>query len=125
MSEIKLLPCPFCGGEAVIYHQSSKYTNRDGNFVHCMECGCRTKLFECYGNTTKTHEDTKQEAIEAWNTRKPMEQIVERLEEELKLSDIEKERCIRENPLQFDEAKGYSTGISNAIDFVKEEGGIE
>jgi hypothetical protein len=57
--------------------------------------------------------------------RKPFERVLQRLEEELKLSDIEKERCIRENPLQFDEAKGYSTGISNAIDFVKEEGGIE
>lgn len=57
--------------------------------------------------------------------RKPMERIKERLEEEFELSEAEKERCIKENPLQFDSAKGYSVGISNAIDFVKEEGGIE
>lgn len=65
----KLKPCPFCGGEAVMYHQSSKYTDYDGNFVHCLECGCRTKLFECLGNTGKTHADTKKEAGNAWNSR--------------------------------------------------------
>ena len=65
----ELLPCPFCGGEAVMYHQSSKYTDYDGNFIHCRECGCRTKLFECFGNTGKTHSDTKREALEVWNTR--------------------------------------------------------
>ena len=121
MSEIKLLPCPFCGGEAVIYHQSSKYTNRDGNYVHCMECGCRTKLFECYGNTTKTHEDTKQEAIEAWNTRKSMERIVERLEE--KLSDTNFEKATQECNESY--VDGLSMGYAGAIGICKEEGGIE
>lgn len=66
----KLKPCPFCGGEAVLYHQSSKYTDKDGNYVHCMECGARTKLFECFGGTGKTHNDTKEEAKTAWNKRK-------------------------------------------------------
>lgn len=66
---IELNPCPFCGGEAVMFHQSSKYTDYDGNYVHCLECGCRTKLFECLGNTGKTHSDTKREAKLAWNKR--------------------------------------------------------
>ncbi len=66
---IELNPCPFCGGEAVVYHQSSKYATCDGNYVHCFECGCRTKLFECFGNTGKTHDDTEKEAIESWNQR--------------------------------------------------------
>ena len=69
----ELLPCPFCGGEAVMYHQSSKYTDYDGNYIHCLECGCRTKLFECLGTTGKTHKDTKAEAIKVWNTRTPKE----------------------------------------------------
>ena len=112
MSEIKLLPCPFCGGDNLGFYHNHLF--RDGYEVRC---------YDCHFGLQESR--TKQEAIEAWNTRKPMERIIERLEEELKLSDIEKERCIRENPLQFDEAKGYSTGISNAIDFVKEEGGIE
>ena len=68
MNELK--PCPFCGGEPMLYHQSSKYTDYDGNYVYCMNCGCRTKLFECFNGTGKTHEDTKVEAIEAWNRRK-------------------------------------------------------
>ena len=68
MNELK--PCPFCGGEPMLYHQSSKYTDYDGNYVYCMNCGCRTKLFECFNGTGKTHEDTKAEAIESWNRRK-------------------------------------------------------
>lgn len=52
----------------------------------------------------------------------PVESIVERLEEELKLSDKEKERCVKENPLQFDVAKGYANGIYNAIEIVKAGG---
>lgn len=47
--------------------------------------------------------------------------IIEKLEEELKLADKEKERCIKENHLQFDYAKGYSNGVANAIEIVKRE----
>ena len=66
----ELKPCPFCGGEAVLYHQSSKYTEHDGDFVYCFRgCGGRTKLFECYNGTVKTHKETEQEAIAAWNRR--------------------------------------------------------
>ena len=49
------------------------------------------------------------------------EKIIEKLEEELKLADREKERCARENPLQFDSAKGYAHGVGNAIEIVKQE----
>ena len=49
-----------------------------------------------------------------------IEKILERLESELKLADKEKERCSRENPLQFDTAKGYVNGISNTIEIVQE-----
>ena len=50
--------------------------------------------------------------------------VIKELREELNLSDAEKERCARENPLQFDSAKGYANGIANAIEIV-EKGGIE
>lgn len=46
------------------------------------------------------------------------EAVMAELENELKLADEEKERCSRENPLQFDTAKGYATGISNAIEII-------
>ena len=49
------------------------------------------------------------------------EKIIEKLEEELKLADEEKLRCERENPLQFDSAKGYAHGVGNAIEIVKQE----
>ena len=51
------------------------------------------------------------------------EKVIEELREELNLSDAEKERCARENPLQFDSAKGYANGIANAIEIV-EKGGL-
>lgn len=57
-------------------------------------------------------------------SRKPMERIIERLRDELHLSDEEKRRCVAENMLQFDSAKGYANGIYNAIEIVKEEGGM-
>ena len=50
------------------------------------------------------------------------EKVVEQLESELRLADKEKERCARENPLQFDSAKGYAMGLSNAIEIVKAGG---
>ena len=49
------------------------------------------------------------------------EKIIEKLEEELKLADKEKERCIKENHLQFDSAKGYSNGVADAVEIVKQE----
>lgn len=52
------------------------------------------------------------------------EKVIKELREELNLSDAEKERCARENLLQFDSAKGYANGIANAIEIV-EKGGIE
>ena len=45
--------------------------------------------------------------------------VLERLKRELKLADDEKSRCIKENPMQFDEAKGYARGIAVAIEIVK------
>ena len=66
MSEIKLLPCPFCGGEAELSLFLGNY------HVTCTKC--LGAIFPARGML-------KGEAIEAWNTRKPMERIVERLEE--------------------------------------------
>ena len=45
--------------------------------------------------------------------------IIEKLENELYLADKEKERCSRENPLQFDSAKGYANGVANIIEIIK------
>ena len=54
----KLKPCPFCGGEALIY-TNTIIKNLPTYSVYCSECYART-----YGMY-----DTKEQAIENWNRR--------------------------------------------------------
>lgn len=66
MSELKLKPCPFCGGKAV--KTAFSWGNIcDEYTVKCTECGVGTKVLK------------SDEAVKAWNTRKPIDDIVERL----------------------------------------------
>ena len=60
-------------------------------------------------------------AIEALEKMAGIERALERLEEEGRLADEEKERCARKAQLQFDRAVGYANGIFNAIKTIKEE----
>ena len=46
----ELLPCPFCGGEALPIY--------GGKRIMCLDCSLNTKLYK-----------TADEAIAAWNTR--------------------------------------------------------
>lgn len=57
--------------------------------------------------------------IEEQSTVYDLGGVLDCLEEELCLADKEKERCIKENPMQFDEVKGYARGIATAIEIVK------
>ena len=52
MTETKLKPCPFCGGEAYIDVYDDKL------YARCQGCESMTALY-----------DDNQEAIDAWNTR--------------------------------------------------------
>lgn len=72
----------------------------------------------------KNIRDTAQELIDNQPTAFDKGKVIEELRAELNLSNAKKERCARENPLQFDSAKGYVNGIANAIEIV-EKGGIE
>lgn len=47
------------------------------------------------------------------------ESVVAELEKEYDLADKEKARCMEENFLQYDEAKGYASGIDAAISIVR------
>ena len=111
MSEIKLLPCPFCGGEAEFYRATIKSNGGwcDSVVVRCKECEARTN--RVLYNKQKHGEDGEyKEASEVWNTRKPMERIVERLED------------LRAKPTET----VYDTIlVGSVIEIVKEEGGIE
>ena len=99
MSEIKLLPCPFCGYDyAQIEHDKEGWV-----YVQCHKSGCMARTDGCL------NED---EASRLWNTRKPMERIIERLEESA-------DQCIK-----IGDVYGFSA-TNEAIFVVKEEGGIE
>lgn len=62
------------------------------------------------------------EDVDSLPTAFDAEKVIALLEEELKLADDEKARCIKENPIQFDSAKGYAHGIAVAIGIVKRGG---
>lgn len=88
----KLKPCPFCGGEAFkrsydrliqIGCESCGYTR---GFCGIIQSKIDTGVPIRYeGGKISTYEwydkDAREKAVEAWNTRKPMDRIVEQLEE--------------------------------------------
>ena len=59
MSEIKLKPCPFCGGKAIIARYIDAYS-----LVVCEKCGAESRMVEI---SEKYCSDEK--AAEAWNRR--------------------------------------------------------
>lgn len=107
MSEIKLLPCPFCGGEAHIEEHKFWDEKAKGFTVQTYGVVCDN----CCSMSWQHHRH-KEKAIEQWNTRKPMERIKERLENEMKIfkGGVVQEAC-------------FEFGVEKAIDMVKEEGG--
>ena len=112
MSKVKLLPCPFCGGKAKIISQNSvedKYAIMCTN-IWCIAFDIEPAYLE------------KFDAIKAWNTRKPMERIAERLETEKKMYDGMYE-VSKWTPDKIAYAN-IANGIGKAIEIVKEEGGI-
>ena len=65
----KLRECPFCGSEAIIYED---HEYNDAYMVGCKGfCKVEPMTEWC---------KTKEEAIAQWNTRKPMDKILELLE---------------------------------------------
>ena len=74
MNKLKLLNCPFCGGEARLYGNSKLIGTKLKHYQVAVcandDCGCRTSPCE-----------TVEDAIYRWNRRKPMANIAEKLEE--------------------------------------------
>lgn len=59
--ELKLKPCPFCGGEAFAHMLGNEIAK--GYYIACDECGAKTIVF-----------GYEADAIEAWNRRAEPEQ---------------------------------------------------
>lgn len=99
MSKIKLKRCPFCDEELEVVGRGHYYTHKIN--------GCILQHL-CFETDYK-------ETIDRWNTRKPMQAIVERLEE--KSDNI---------PIQYEYNydQGFDDGICYSIDIVKEVGGM-
>ena len=93
MSELKR--CPFCGGKAEIVGSAYKR-------IICK--GCEIEIF------------ITDETVDKWNTRKPMENIVERL------GNKHNESTINYHNLKDASCLGERHAYRNAIEIVKEEG---
>ena len=113
MSVIKLLPCPFCGGEAK-YKKHYREDIYHGYLpvMKCESCGAIASLTDSdIGNYEEI-------LTRKWNTRKPMQDIVERLEEQA-------EECRKYWDVFDDEdAFGCMNAYCDAISTVKEVGGM-
>lgn len=93
-----LLPCPFCGGEAsaegtVRYSKCPDVWWADGSevleafYVHCVRCGAkRTGI--------AGGQQTKAEAIEAWNTRPEAAEAISSLLNRAETAETAKENLI-------------------------------
>lgn len=112
MSEIKLLPCPFCGGEANVYEQKHR-EYQSTYFVSCKGCHCKSM-----------ERIEKDIVIEKWNTRKPIDNIMEQLEEEKEYSHSDFSRYINEYELSLDDECDdfFYKGLGRAIDIIRAGG---
>lgn len=101
----ELKPCPFCGERAVLVAS-------DKAFVICEDCGVATPVH-----------DTEEEAIEVWNTRKPIDEIVEELNFEKGVAFMTLGNTGDEDyDFAYDNVMSY---MNKAIDIVKKGGSDE
>lgn len=100
MSELKR--CPFCGGEVRFVKTGCSSRGKIGH-LYCD--GCKESFFK----NDRWH--TESELYEKWNTRKPLERVIERLEKE------------KSNLTTWAEDEAYKLAINKAIEIIKEEVG--
>jgi hypothetical protein len=126
MSDKKLLQCPICGGEIKQMFMSEE------TFVECVwdeSIGNASTWFKCYECDSEYFHnepiDTPEKQVEWWNTRVPMQKIVERLEEDSKHWWKMKQEALKFNKGDLvNRYDAFEIASNNAIDIVKEEGGL-
>jgi Lar family restriction alleviation protein len=102
MSDERLRKCPFCGGEVELIEEEIDAIRTAYGFC-CNNC-CMYSYYSCYD---------REEAIEAWNNRKPVDDVLEQIEA-LKNDFI---TCMRDS----DYLRGNVNFAVNAIEIIKEE----
>ena len=65
MNDLKLKPCPFCGGEAYYSYDSTDCSW----YAKCFECDAKVFSFLGFSMTPGMMKKTRTEAIEKWNKR--------------------------------------------------------
>lgn len=85
MSDTKLKPCPICNKEVTVALGGDRKTYFFFMTRGIGKNGCKCRLFfesEPFGKDTSEEdkERIKNDLINAWNTRKPIDRIVEQLE---------------------------------------------
>lgn len=96
MSKIKLKNCPFCGSEVEV-EDIGEDSNDHYYMIACKNSTCGSST--CFG------EVSKEDFISAWNTRKPIDTMVEKLEREYLGKPVSEE---------------FERGIIRAIEIVME-----
>lgn len=112
MSDTELKCCPLCGKKAVLYGYGYR------KVPYCVDDNCRLSIAPKFGMT--------KENIEIWNNRKPVERIVEKLNDRIEKAG----RIIVENPADMldkivnDSAADFIQAYEEAIEIVQ-KGGAE
>ena len=115
MSEERLLPCPFCGGEAYINYE----TMVDERTIYWAQVLCKQCHARSCGSWRNSYTNAEKKEVKAWNTRKPIERIISQAEAEIESSD----KYIRE----YDDSevqKAFNKGMRVVLEIVK-GGGVD
>lgn len=65
----KMLPCPFCGGEAFLETHHRAFVRGEStivSLVRCKKCNAKTKKFD---HRDRSRADSCYAAVTAWNCR--------------------------------------------------------